>query len=52
MFAKDSTRVEYKLYLDRVRIRPKTEENRNWWNEDFIGVKVRDISGKKRKKEE
>jgi uncharacterized Zn finger protein (UPF0148 family) len=50
MFAKDSTRVEYKLYLDRVRIRPKTEENRNWWNEDFIGVKVRDISGKKTKK--
>jgi len=49
MFAKDSTRVEYKFYLDRVRIRPKTKENRNWWNEDFIGVKVRDISGKKTK---
>jgi len=49
MFAKDSTRVEYKFYLDRVRIRPKTKENRNWWDEDFIGVKVRDISGKKTK---
>jgi len=49
MFARDSTRVEYKFYLDRIRIKPKTEENRNWWNEDFIGVKVRDISGKKTK---
>ncbi|MEN3012869.1 MAG: DNA methyltransferase [Dictyoglomus thermophilum] len=49
MFAKDSTRVEYKFYLERVRIRPKTKENRNWWDEDFMGVKVRDISGKKTK---
>lgn len=49
MFAKDSTRVEYKLYLDRARIKPKNEENRNWWNEDFISVKVRDISGKRTK---
>ncbi|ALV61995.1 Adenine-specific methyltransferase [Thermococcus sp. 2319x1] len=49
MFAKDSTRTEYKFYLDRVRIRSKTKENRNWWNEDFIGAKVRDISGKKTK---
>lgn len=49
MFAKDSTRVEYKFYLDRVRIRPKTKENRNWGEEDFIGVRVRDISGKKTK---
>ena len=49
MFATDSTRVEYKFYLDRVRIKPKTKENRNWWDEDFIGVKVRDISGKETK---
>ena len=49
MFAKDSTKVEYKFYLDRVRVKPKTKENRNWWNEDFIGIKVRDISGKKTK---
>ncbi len=49
MFAKDSRRVEYKFYLDRVRIKPKTKENRNWWNEDFIAVKVKDISGKKTK---
>lgn len=49
MFATGSTRVEYKFYLDRVRIKPKTKENRNWWDEDFIGVKVRDISGKETK---
>jgi len=50
MFAKDSTRVEYKFYLDNVRTQLKTEEkNRNWWNESFIGMKVRDISGKKSK---
>lgn len=49
MFARASTRVEYRFYLDHVRITPKTKENRNWWNEDFIGVKVRDISGKKTK---
>ena len=30
MFAKDSTKVEYKFYLDRVRVKPKTKENRNW----------------------
>ena len=47
MFAKDSTKVEYKFYLDRVRISPKTKENRNLWNKDFIGVKVKDTSGKK-----
>jgi site-specific DNA-methyltransferase (adenine-specific) len=49
MFAKDTTRVEYKFYLDRIRIRPKTKENRNWSDKDFIGVKVRDISGEKAK---
>lgn len=49
MFAKDSTRIEYKFYLDRGRIESKTRENRNRWDEDFIGIKVRDISGKKTK---
>ncbi|MEM2293928.1 MAG: site-specific DNA-methyltransferase [Nitrososphaerota archaeon] len=49
MFARDSTRVEYKFYLDRIRITPKTKENRNWQNEDFVGVKVTDISGKRTK---
>jgi len=49
MFAKASTIVPYKFYLDRVRIKPKTRLDRNWWDEDFIGVKVRDISGKKTK---
>jgi DNA modification methylase/RNA polymerase subunit RPABC4/transcription elongation factor Spt4 len=47
MFARDSTRVAYKFYLDRVRVKPKTKEKREWREEDFIGLKVRDISGKK-----
>ena len=46
MFARDSTRVAYKFYLDRVRIKPKTKEKREWLEEEFIGMKVRDISGK------
>lgn len=46
MFARDSTRVAYKFYLDRVRIKPKTREKREWREEEFIGMKVRDISGK------
>ncbi len=46
MFARDSTRVAYKFYLDRVRIKPKTKEKREWREEEFIGMKVRDISGK------
>jgi len=46
MFARDSTRVEYKFYLDRIRLKPKTKENRDWWNEEFIGMKVIDNTGK------
>ena len=46
MFARDSTRVEYKFYLDRVRVTAKTRTVRDWWSRDFVGVKVRDISGK------
>jgi len=49
MFAHDSTRVAYKFYLDRVRIRPKSLDNPDWWREDFVGLRVRDISGKVRK---
>jgi len=46
MFAQDSTRVAYKFHLDRVRIKPKTKEKREWTEEEFIGMKVSDISGK------
>ena len=46
MFAKDSTRVAYKFYLDRVRIKPKTNEKRRWFEEEFIGMKVQDNSDK------
>jgi site-specific DNA-methyltransferase (adenine-specific) len=50
MFARDSTVVAYKFYLDRVRTRPKTEEDRDWSKENFVGMKVSDISGKMSKK--
>ncbi|NVM55742.1 MAG: site-specific DNA-methyltransferase [Candidatus Helarchaeota archaeon] len=50
MFSRDSTRVAYKFYLDRVRRKPKTEENRDWLKEEFVGTKVRDISGKETRK--
>lgn len=46
MFARNSTRLAYKFYLDRVRIKPKTKEKREWKEKEFIGMKVRDISGK------
>lgn len=46
MFAKDSTIVAYKFYLDRVRVKPKTEEKTDWLCEEFIGTKVRDTTGK------
>ena len=44
MFARD--RVAYKFYLDRIRIKPKTNEKREWKEEEFIGMKVKDISWK------
>ncbi len=47
MFAADSTRVAYRFYLDRIRVRPKTPIDRDWWKEEFVGVKVSDISGKR-----
>lgn len=49
MFASNSTRVAYKFYLDRVRIKPKTNVKREWSKENFLDTKVRDISGKKSK---
>jgi DNA modification methylase len=48
MFAKDTTKVEYNFYLDQIRQRSKIG-GRNWWNENFVGKKVKDISGKKPK---
>jgi hypothetical protein len=47
MFATNSTKVAYKFYLDRVRIKPKTDDIREWTRNQFLESKVRDISGKK-----
>ncbi len=47
MFALDSTRLAYRFYLDRVRIRPKNLGNRDWSREEFLGLRVRDLSGKR-----
>ncbi len=46
MFAKDSTRVSYRFYLDRIRIKPKSEDSTYWSKKEFLGMKVRDLSKK------
>ncbi len=46
MFARDSTRVAYRFHLDRVRVKPRTMERREWMEEEFIGMRVRDTSGR------
>lgn len=46
MFARDTTRFAYKFYLDRIRIKTKIEENRDWSKQNFIGIRVSDSSGK------
>jgi site-specific DNA-methyltransferase (adenine-specific) len=46
MFARDSTKIAYKFYLDRIRIKPKTKEINDWKKKDFVGIKVRDVSKK------
>jgi site-specific DNA-methyltransferase (cytosine-N4-specific) len=44
-FARDSTIVAYKFYIDRIRIRAKArEKDRVWSKENFLGMKVSDIS--------
>jgi len=40
MFARDSTVVTYKFYLDRIRTDAKTKESRDWRKEDFVGLTV------------
>lgn len=46
--ARDSTIVAYKFYLDRIRIKAKTQEkDRDWNKENFLGIRVSDISGAK-----
>ncbi len=42
MFARDSKKVAYRFYIDRIRVKAKTEEKREWKEEDFIGMKVKD----------
>ncbi len=49
MFVRDTKRVQYRFYLDRVRVRPKFDENRDWWKEDFVGMRVVDITKKSKK---
>ncbi len=46
MFARDTTRVAYRFYLDRVRVEPRLRERRRWKDVDFVGMRVGDISDK------
>jgi len=47
MFARDSTRIAYRFYIDRIRVKTKTQERRRWSEDIFLGMKVKDVSGKK-----
>ncbi len=47
MLVRNSTKIAYKFYLDRIRIKPKTDEKRDWGREEFIGEKVKDTTEKK-----
>jgi len=49
MFAENNKQVNYKFYLDRVRVETKTKEKRNWQKQDFIGMKVNNSLSKKSK---
>ena len=40
MILNDSTRVQYRFCLDRLRVEPKTVIDKNWSNQNFIGTKV------------
>ena len=42
MFARDSKKVAYRFYIDRIRVKAKTEEKREWKEEDFINMRVKD----------
>jgi len=42
MIARDTKRVEHKFHLDRVKVKPKASRGRDWWREDFLGMRVRD----------
>jgi len=46
MFARDSTKVSYRFYLDRVRVKPKNLDKRKWETGQFVGMKVKDLSSK------
>jgi len=49
MIVKNTKNVSYRFYLDHVRVKPKTNRKRRWQENDFIGMKIRDISGKEKK---
>jgi site-specific DNA-methyltransferase (cytosine-N4-specific) len=50
MFAKDSKKVKYRFYIDRIRKPFKSDtKHENWQHKKFIGMKVKDITGKKQK---
>ena len=52
MLVKDTTRVNYKFYIDRIRKKPKTVLPEKWNQEDFIGLIVNDNLSKKPRKGE
>lgn len=47
MFAKDTTKTSYKFFIDRVRIGSQYKWKTKLKKQDFLGMKVKDISSKK-----
>ncbi|NPB02985.1 MAG: hypothetical protein GXO39_01030 [Thermotogae bacterium] len=47
MLARDSTRVAYRFYIDRVRTKHRSKSVDGWAKRRFVGMSVRDISGKR-----
>jgi len=47
MFARDSTKIKYRFYIDRVRIKKEIKLENKFKEENFIGMKVIDITNKK-----
>lgn len=52
MIAKDSKKIEYRFFIDRVRKLPKNFDHRKWDNTNFLGYKVKNNISKNKKNNE
>jgi len=47
MFVRDTTKIVYRFYIDRVRVKSSNKNTQEQNHNDLIGIKVKDRSGKK-----